>query len=101
MIDLDPESGSVVKPYPATFGFRFKYGVVAIAVLLVVLLWAGRMDEIRVAQPVEEESVPVYTQSPEEEIDYDEFMNRLPLRKPEPKPAMDWLSKGKAKRDVG
>lgn len=83
-------------------GFCLKYGVVAVTVLLIVFLWAGRMDEIRVAQPAGEEVVPVYTQSPEEEIDYDEFMNRLPLRKPESKPSgMDWLSKSKVNRAVG
>ncbi len=63
------------------------------------------MDEVRVAQPIaaeqQEEVVPIYTQSPEEEIDYDEFMNRLPLRKPEPKPPLFGRPNKKAQeRDV-
>lgn len=86
--------GSVVKRLPETIHFSIKFAAASLVFVLITFLSAERVDEIRVAGPTSEDAIPVYTYSPEnEEIDYEEFLNRLPLRKPEPKPRwLDWLS---------
>lgn len=99
MIELGKLQGSIVKQFPERFHFRTKLTAASLAFLLMTFLLAGSVDEIRVARPIQEEVVPVYSQTPEEEqIDYEEFLNRLPLRKPEPRPPLlDWFSENRHK----
>jgi hypothetical protein len=85
--------GSFVKQFPAIFDARFKFVTATLAFFLLTFLLAGSTDQVQTALPVQEEALPVYSETPDEEIDYDEFMNRIPLRKPAPKPSwMDWTS---------
>jgi hypothetical protein len=88
--------GSNVKQIPATFYYRTKLATAVLAFVLMILLSTGNVSEVQIALPVHNDAVPVHTQIPEEEIDYEEFMNRLPLRKPESKPGwMNWLSESR------
>ena len=91
MIELP--SGSIVKQSPANFTILLKLSTATLAFLLLTFLLSGRTDELQTALPVQEETVTVYSETSDEEIDYEELMNRIPLRKPAPKPAwMDWTS---------
>jgi hypothetical protein len=84
---------SIVKQFPANFTVPVKLATATLTFFLLTFLLAGRTDETRVALPVQEEAVTVYSETLDEEIDYDELLNRIPLRKPAPKPAwMDWTS---------
>ncbi len=63
---------------------------------------AGSTDEIQIALPEPEEAPPVYSEALEEEIDYEELLNRIPLRKPDPNPPwLDWSSENKRAQDFG
>lgn len=95
------KQGSIVKQYPANIVVSFKLAMATMVFFLLTFLLAGRTDETRIALPVvEEEAVTVYSETPDEEIDYDELLNRVPLRKPAPKPAwMDWTS-GKKQTNI-
>lgn len=100
MIELT--HGSFVKPPPAIFDGRLKFATATLAFLLLTFLLAGSTDQVQTALPVQEEAIPVYSSAPDEEIDYDEFLNRIPLRKPAPKPSwMDWTSGKKRLLDFG
>lgn len=94
MIELGKPQSSIVKQIPETLHFSLKLATAAAVFILIMFLQAGKVDEIHVARPIQEDAVPVYTHIPEDEqIDYEEFLNRLPLRKPAPKPRwLDWFS---------
>jgi hypothetical protein len=99
---IELPSGSIVKRSPANFNIIFKLSTATLAFLLLTFLLAGRTDELQTALPVLEETTPVYSETTDEEIDYDELLNRIPLRKPEPKPAwMDWTSEKRRFQDLG
>lgn len=94
--------GSIVKHYPATLDFRLKFATAASVFVLITVLLAGRTDELQTALPVLEPVTPVYSQAPDEEIDYEELLNRIPLRKPAPEPPwLDWSSENKRLQDFG
>lgn len=100
MIELP--SGSIVKQTPANFTILLKLSTAMLAFFLLTFLLAGRTDELQTALPVLEETTPVYSETSDEEIDYDELLNRIPLRKPAPKPAwMDWTSGKKRIQALG
>lgn len=91
MIELP--HGSFVKQNPAIVAVPLKFATATLTFLLLTFLLSGSTDELQTALPVLEETTPVYSETPDEEIDYDELLNRIPLRKPAPKPAwMDWTS---------
>jgi hypothetical protein len=94
---IELKQGSIVKQYPANIAVPLKLATATLAFLLLTILLTGRTDETQIALPViEEEAVAVYSETPDEEIDYDELLNRIPLRKPTPKPAwLDWTSEKK------
>ncbi len=94
--------GSIVKQFPAIFAFPCKLAAATLAFILLTVLLAGRTDEVQTAFPVQEETLPVYSETPGEEIDYDELLNRIPLRQPAPKPSwMDWTSEKKPHQALG
>lgn len=97
MIGLRNVQSSIVKQFPEATHFNIKFAAASLVFILMMFLSAGRVDEVQLASPIQEDTVPVYTHIQEEdEIDYEEFMNRLPLRKPEPKPNwLDWLSENR------
>lgn len=97
MIELGDLQGSFVKQFPGTAHFSIKLAAASLVFILMMFLSAGRVDEVQIALPMQNDAVPVYSQTPEEdEIDYEEFMNRFPLRKPAPKPHwLDWLSENR------
>jgi len=97
LIELGKLPSSIVKQFPERHHFRIKLAAASLAFILITFLLAGSVDEVRVARPIQEDLVPVYSQIPEEEqIDYEEFMNRIPLRKPAPKPSwLDWFSENR------
>lgn len=99
MIELGKLPGSIVKQFPETLHFRIKFAAASLAFILITFLLAGSVDEVRVGVHVQEEAVPVYLQTAEEEqIDYEEFLNRIPLRKPAPNlPILDWFSENRRK----
>lgn len=100
MIELP--QGSIVKRFPATLESRLKLATATLAFILITFLLAGRTDEIQTALPVHEDDIPIYSQSPDEEIDYEELLNRIPLRKPAPKPSwLDWTSEKKQPQAFG
>lgn len=96
MIELGNPQGSIVKQFPETTHFSIKIAAASLVFILMMLLSAG-VDEVQIALPIQSVAVPVYSQTLEEdEIDYEEFMNRFPLRKPAPKPDwLDWLSENR------
>jgi hypothetical protein len=99
---IELPTGSIVKQSPANFTILLKLSTATLAFLLLTFLLAGRTDELQTAQPVLEETTPVYSETSDEEIDYDELLNRIPLRKPAPKPTwMDWTSGNKRIQDLG
>lgn len=55
-------------------------------------------QEAQLESPALTENITV---EDEEEIDYEEFMNRLPLRKPEKPKLLDIFSKNEGVEDVG
>jgi hypothetical protein len=70
--------------------------------VLITFLLKGSTDEIQTALPVQKDTVPVYSQAPDEEIDYEELLNRIPLRKPAQEPSwLDWISQKKTMQDFG
>lgn len=72
------------------------------AFLLISFLFAGTTDEVQTARPGPSDSVPVYSQPADEAIDYDEFMNRIPLREPAHKPSwLEWFSASGREMDFG
>jgi hypothetical protein len=97
LIGLSNAQSSIVKQFPETTHFSIKIAVASLVFILMMFLSAGKVDEIHLASPIQEDAVSIDTQIPgEDEIDYDEFMNRLPLRKPEPKPEwLDWFSENR------
>ena len=100
MIEL-PHS-AFVKQNPAIFAIPFKLATATLTFLLLTYLLSGSTDELQTALPVLEETTPVYSETPDEEIDYDELLNRIPLRKPAPKPSwMDWTSQKKPLQAFG
>ena len=100
MIELT--HGSFVKQYPAIFDIRLKFATATLTFLLLTFLLAGSTDQVQTALPALEEAIPVYSEALDEEIDYDELLNRIPLRKPAPKPSwMDWTSGKKQLWDFG
>ncbi len=101
MIELP--KGSVVKPYPATRDTGLKLATATSAFFLITFLLAGNTDEIQTALPVSEDATPIYSEAPDdEEIDYEELLNRIPLRKPTPEPLwLDWSSEKKRLQEFG
>ena len=92
----------IVKQSPAIIDVRLKFATATLAFFLLTFLLAGSTDQFQTALPVQEETLPVYSEAPDEEIDYDELMNRIPLRKPAPKPSwMDWTSGKKRPQAFG
>ncbi len=100
MIELT--HGSFVKQYPVIFDIRLKFATATLAFLLLTFLLAGSTDQVQTALPIQEEALPVYSEVPDDEIDYDEFINRIPLRKPASKSSwMGWTSGGKRLQAFG
>jgi hypothetical protein len=97
LIELSNPQGSIVKQLPEITHFSIKIAAASLVFILMMFLSAGRVDEVQIALPIHNDTVPVYSQIPEEdEIDYEEFMNRFPLRNPAPKPNwLDWMSENK------
>jgi len=94
--------GSIVKQSPAIFDIPLKLATATLAFLLLTFLLAGRTDELKTALPATGDTTPIYSATPDEEIDYDELLNRIPLRKPAPKPSwMDWTSGKKRRQALG
>jgi hypothetical protein len=90
---IELKQGSIVKQYPANIAVPLKLATATLAFLLLTILLTGRTDETRITLPVQEEAVTIHSDTLDEKIDYDELLNRIPLRKPAPKPAwMDWTS---------
>ncbi len=94
MIELGKPQSSFVKQFPEAIHCSIRFAAASLVFIAMIFLSAGRVDDIQIASPIHERTVPVYSQvSEEDEIDYEEFMSRLPLRKPVPKPSWrDWLS---------
>lgn len=100
MIELPQDS--IVKQFPAILVFRLKLATGTLAFVLVTFLLTGSTDELQTALPIAEDAIPVYSEAPEEEIDYEELLNRIPLRKPAPEPPwLDWSSEKKRLQDFG
>lgn len=98
MIEL-PKS-SIVKTYPVSLGVCLRFATATLAFALITFLLTGSTEETRMALPVQEETIPVYSEAPDEEIDYEELLNRIPLHKPAPKPPwLDWSSENKRPQD--
>lgn len=97
MIGLGNAQGSFVKQFPEATHSSIKIAAASLVFILMLFLSAGRVDEVEIALPIQNDAVLVYSQIPgEDEIDYQEFMNRLPLRKAAPKPHwLDWLSENR------
>lgn len=84
------------------FTTLLKLSTATLTFLLLTYLLSGSTDELQTALPVPEETIPVYSETSGEEIDYDELLNRIPLRKPAPKPEwMDWTSGKKRFQALG
>lgn len=97
MIGLGNPQSLIVKQIPGTTHSSIKIAAASLVFILMLFLSAGRVDEVQIALPIQNDAVPVYSQIPgEDEIDYQEFMNRVPLRKAAPKPHwLDWLSENR------
>ena len=76
MIELGNPQSLIVKQIPGTTHSSIKIAAASLVFILMLFLSAGRVDEVQIALPIQNDAVPVYSQIPgEDEIDYQEFMN--------------------------